>query len=417
VDDSTLRRRSSPEESTLELLTNPGPAAIAVVRLCGSAVARFLQRYIRTGRAPAAEEWKPGDVWRAELIDASGVPLDDILISVHAPPPQWDLRLHLHGSPALLRCCTALLTEGGLVELRGGERPLWQTCDAIEAEAYALLPRMLTLRGARWLLHQAQRLRIELERLVTRESPEEARQACSELAGRVPAVEWFSQPARVALVGPPNAGKSTLANALADQAVSLVYPAAGTTRDWVDVPGHIRGFPVVWVDTAGLRHSNDALEAAAVGRTRTILDTADAVVVVLDATPDARAAREAFLATYSEIRPACVALNKSDLPVSPEAVAAELPPAWRARAPVISAVQRTGFDGLFGCVLDALNRVEAVLERPGAFTERQVSFLKLAAAAVGHNDLMNAVRRCLFDLCPAEGWQPSQLASLGRNEI
>jgi tRNA U34 5-carboxymethylaminomethyl modifying GTPase MnmE/TrmE len=89
----------------------------------------------------------------------------------------------------------------------------------------------------------------------------------AQVAGFAPAdapsgVEWFLTPIRIVLLGPPNVGKSTLFNALAGEAVSIVSAVPGTTRDWVEQPADIAGMPVVWVDTAGIRPTPDALEAA-----------------------------------------------------------------------------------------------------------------------------------------------------------
>lgn len=221
---------------------------------------------------------------------------------------------------------------------------------------------------------------------------EEGRRLCSEIAVRGGVIEWFSRPARIALVGPPNSGKSTLANALADQAVSLVSPAPGTTRDWVDVPGQVRGFPVIWLDTAGLRRSEDAVEVVSVERTRELMRAADAVVVVLDATA---VVPEAFPEAYGDLRPACVVLNKVDLPASSEAVTESLPESWRARVAMISAAKRTGLDGLMEHMLSGLKRDEGVLTQPAAFTARQVGALESAVAATDKAALSEAVRGCL----------------------
>jgi tRNA modification GTPase len=390
VDSSLIR-----EPSTFELLTSPGPAAIAVIRLRGAAVVRFIDRHIRTRQGADPQAWKPGDVRRAELVDAPGAVLDDLLVSIHAQPPEWDVRLHLHGSPALVNRCRQLLVEAGFVESSGAPADLWNTGDAIEAETYALLPRMLTVRGTRWLLLESEKLRDELRRLLSVESIDDAQAACRALAAGLDRVEWFARPARVALIGPPNAGKSTLTNALADQPISLASPVPGTTRDWVDAPGEVNGFPVVWVDTAGLRHSDDALEAAAIERTRAVASAADAIVVVLDATPAAAEARRAFIQAYGDIRPAAVALNKADLPCDAGAVAAELPGAWRPAATAVSSTQRSGLEGLLSRLADGLRRDERRLELPGAFTERQVRDLQAAAGATDLKPLRDALRSCL----------------------
>lgn len=376
--------------SAFEWLTGAGPAAIAIVRAAGPGVSGFLRRHVRTRQPTAA----PGDVYRARLIDADGETLDDVLVSVHGVPPTWDVRLHLHGSPWLVARCSELLRGCGLREQEpaGG---LWAAADVLEAECHAGLPRMRSLRGARWLLAQPARLRSALAKLAESSATEEDRATCTALAEREAVFEWFSRPARVALVGPPNAGKSTLLNALAEQPVSLTSPAPGTTRDWVDVAAIVRGFPVVWLDTAGLRAEASGLEAVGAARTRELLAHADAVVVVLDATatPVATEERAAFVESHGWLAPAAVVLNKQDLaPEHPEPP--ELPGTWRAVAVWVSATQRTGLEALLAVLLRSLGRDERLLEGPGAFTERQAALLRAAAAASGRRAYRELLDRC-----------------------
>jgi tRNA modification GTPase len=82
----------------------------------------------------------------------------------------------------------------------------------------------------------------------------------------------------VVLAGPPNAGKSTLLNALAQRDVAIVSPIAGTTRDVIEVHCDLGGLPVIIVDTAGLRESADLIEQEGVSRARARVQDADLVL-------------------------------------------------------------------------------------------------------------------------------------------
>jgi tRNA modification GTPase len=90
-----------------------------------------------------------------------------------------------------------------------------------------------------------------------------------------PRVEPLRDGIRVVVAGPPNAGKSSLVNALAQGEKAIVTHIAGTTRDVIEVPIAIDGVPFVLVDTAGLRDSDDVVEAIGVGRAREEAERAD----------------------------------------------------------------------------------------------------------------------------------------------
>ena len=236
---------------------------------------------------------------------------------------------------------------------RGARAGAMAGADAIEAEAHVLLPQMQTLLGARWLLSQAIRLRKAVDELLRSEDWEGGRATCRELAERLYVFDWFSRPARVALIGPPNAGKSTLANALAEKEVCLTSPQPGTTRDWIEVPVVVRGFPIVWLDTAGWRDGADGLAAAAAAKTRECVRTADAVVMVLDGTAGELPDVPMIGGECPEIAPAVVVLNKLDRADFCPSVRDSLPSDWQERVVAVSAANRTNLAQLAGAVCAA----------------------------------------------------------------
>lgn len=119
----------------------------------------------------------------------------------------------------------------------------------------------------------------------------------------------------IAIIGPPNAGKSSLLNLLARRDAAIVSEAAGTTRDVIEVHLDLGGWPVVLADTAGLRESPDAIEREGVRRARARADAADLRLLVLDASGDwQREMRSITEATerWSDAHD-IVVVNKSDL--------------------------------------------------------------------------------------------------------
>ena len=121
--------------------------------------------------------------------------------------------------------------------------------------------------------------------------------------------------ARVVLGGRPNAGKSTLLNALAGQDRAIVSPTPGTTRDAVEAEIELGGLAVRLIDTAGLRETADAIEAEGTARARRAIDTADALLYVVDAAIGPDAEERAFLDALAARRPDLAVLrlaNKAD---------------------------------------------------------------------------------------------------------
>ena len=117
---------------------------------------------------------------------------------------------------------------------------------------------------------------------------------------------------RAAIIGRPNAGKSSLLNQLLGHDRAIVSPIAGTTRDTIEETASIRGLPVVFVDTAGLREAGDAIEQEGIRRTRAMVAKAELVLHVLDASEPMSAEDEQFLAEFAG-KKRIVVLNKTDL--------------------------------------------------------------------------------------------------------
>ncbi len=134
---------------------------------------------------------------------------------------------------------------------------------------------------------------------------------------------------RVAIIGPPNAGKSSLLNLLAQRDVAIVSPLAGTTRDVLEAHLDIRGYSVTFVDTAGIREHQDEIEAEGIRRSLREADNADVRILLRDAS--AATAKDEF-SRFEDERTLSV-YNKSDLAKAAPSLA-------------ISVEQATGIDRL-----------------------------------------------------------------------
>ena len=125
----------------------------------------------------------------------------------------------------------------------------------------------------------------------------------------------LTEGAKIAIVGPPNAGKSSLFNRFLNAERAIVDRDPGTTRDVVESHGEIAGVPVIFADTAGLRETGSRVERVGIERSRTTAAQADLVLLVLDGTSkDVKKTGEAFIAMLdTDHKQKVVVVNKRDL--------------------------------------------------------------------------------------------------------
>ena len=153
---------------------------------------------------------------------------------------------------------------------------------------------------------------------------------------------------RAAIVGRPNAGKSSLLNQLLGHDRAIVSPTPGTTRDTIEETASIRGVPVVFIDTAGLRDTADAVEAEGVRRSRVALERAELILHLLDASEPLDAADQRHLEEFSD-RKRLLVINKSDLPRR-----LEVPAQPGARVLEISCATGAGLEALRDAIRDTV---------------------------------------------------------------
>ncbi|MBK9140018.1 MAG: tRNA uridine-5-carboxymethylaminomethyl(34) synthesis GTPase MnmE [Verrucomicrobia bacterium] len=144
---------------------------------------------------------------------------------------------------------------------------------------------------------------------------DDAQEEIRKLLLTAPEGQLLRRGVRAAIVGRPNVGKSSLLNQLLGRDRAIVSPLPGTTRDTIEETANIRGLPIVFIDTAGLRESDDELEREGMRRSRAALDQAELIVHVLDASAPLTAADQRDLAGLAS-RKRIIVLNKSDLPLA-----------------------------------------------------------------------------------------------------
>ncbi len=390
-------------DSVFALASARGKSGLAVVRVSGPAAwgaAETLTGPLPPPRMAGLRRL----VWQGEVID-------EVLVLVFAPGASFTgeavAEFHCHGSPAVVSAVLgALAAQPGLRlaepgaftrrALENGRLDLAQVeglADLIDAETEAQRRQALRVfegavgqRAEDWrarLVRAAALLEATID-FADEEVPVDVAPEVlalidglladlrAEVAGAAVA-ERMRDGFEVAILGAPNAGKSTLLNRLAQREVALTSEVAGTTRDVIEVRMDLRGLPVTLLDTAGLRETADAVEAAGVARARARAGAADLRVILLDE----NGVPEGVVPGPEDI----VVRGKADL-------------------------AGDGVSGLTGAGVDALlDRISAVLERRtagvGAITRtRQRQAVEVAIRAL--ESARNRVREGVAELAAEE---------------
>lgn len=417
------------------LATPPGRGAIAIVRASGPKVRALAARML------PGITLRPRYVQYATIVDERGAAIDRGIAIFAAAPQSYTgedtLELQIHGSPVVAReviraliACGARLAEPGEFTRRAfmhGKMDLHAAAavaDLIDAETRsAARAALANLSGG--LAREVSALRARLVTIVEdcsgavdfpEEVPDPDRAALEreldEIVAALARLQRDGETGRlvregvsVAIVGPPNAGKSSLLNALLGEERAIVSEIAGTTRDTIEESIAIGGVPVRLVDTAGIREHADRLEAAGIERSQRALESARIALLVLDGSrplgADARALLERTAA-----RERVVFFNKADLGDEgarsarlPEAIAGSVRD-HAALERVRQAIARVGWGGELPDVerphlaslreFDAVARALAALDAArtslaqGQPVDLLVGDLQEAYAALGH---------------------------------
>jgi tRNA modification GTPase len=364
------------DDTIFALSTAPGRAGVAVVRVSGREAARVLQTLTRKPLPPDRR------ACATAYFDAKGDLIDRGLAIYFGGPASFTgedvAEFHIHGGRAVV---ARLLDALAGLDLRPAEPGEFTRravengkLDLTQAEAIADLVDAETDAQRRQALRQYDGALAELYEgwradLIKAGAWAEAaidfsdEELPADTLGRTRAAiagilrdiqrhlddsrrgEVLREGLHLTVIGPPNAGKSSLVNALARRDVAIVAETAGTTRDVIEVRMDLGGYPVILADTAGLRDTAEVIEAEGVRRALARAESADLVLLLLDGS-----ATDPFTGLPEGTRGDLVVFNKSDLP-------------WPAKRDGLSVSLKTG-DGL-DAMIDALTaKVRERLERP-----------------------------------------------------
>ena len=334
--------------------TPPGAGAIGVLRLSGPQAIQIAQQAFRPLGSKGLTGHAPRTLVYGDLLDREGHPIDRVLCTFSRAPASYTgedtAEFHCHGSPMVLSLGLDALFALGARQAGPGEFTrrafLNGKLDLAQAEAVGDLLEARSREGAR---HAAGQLAGALSKKIgdvysalldvmahfhaVLDYPDEdidpfRMEELSAALRRQEAVlnqllascrrgQQLTKGIPCAIVGRPNAGKSSLLNALAGYERAIVTDIPGTTRDTIEVNVELGGLPVRLVDTAGLRDSDDPVEQLGVARSRAAMESSLLLMVVWDSSAPVTEEDAALLAQSMELAPTILIWSKTDLASAP----------------------------------------------------------------------------------------------------
>ena len=342
---------SLPADTIAAISTPPGPGAIGILRLSGPRAIEVAQASFRPLNKVPLSQHRPHELVYGDLLDRDGQPIDRVLCTFSRGPVSYTgedtAEFQCHGSPMVLSLGLEALFSRGARQARAGEFTrrafLNGKLDLAQAEAVGDLLEARSREGAR---HAAGQLTGALSRRIggvysalvdvmahfhaVLDYPDEdidpfrmeelshqlsqQESALRALAGSYRRGQYIRDGVPCAIVGRPNAGKSSLLNALVGFDRAIVTNIPGTTRDTVEERAELGGVTLRLIDTAGLRDSDDPIEQLGVERSRAAMDEAALVLLVVDGTEKATREDAALARTIAEAgKPFILVRSKRDL--------------------------------------------------------------------------------------------------------
>lgn len=364
----------APDDTIAAIATAQGAGGISIIRISGpDAINIAAKVFVPKNRRPAADMAGYTMAYGAICEPGTGLEIDEGILSVMRAPRSYTkedvAEINCHGGPiAAGRTLEVVLVAGARLAEPGEftKRAFINgRIDLAQAEAVIDVIRARTDRASRMAMRQLEGVlssavgEIEAELLAALAQTEaavdfsdediyiESRDAVMKSVDRVAKKvdrllegsregEIVRSGVRLAIVGRPNVGKSSLLNALLQRDRAIVTSIPGTTRDTLEEALSISGIAFVVVDTAGIRHSDDEAETRGVALAMKSIREADIVLCVIDATAEATAEDRAIM-DLAETKPRIVAANKCDLLSGVASQAGHV---------FVSATERIGLEGL-----------------------------------------------------------------------
>lgn len=361
------------QNDTIAAISTPqGPGAIGILRLSGPEAVSAAEKCFKPLGPKGLRDHPPRALVYGDLLDSGGQPIDRVLCTYSLSPSSYTgedtAEFQCHGSPMVLALGLEALFAAGARQARAGEFTrrafLNGRLDLAQAEAVGDLLSAQSREGAR---HAAGQLAGALSKKIgdiysalvdvmahfhaVLDYPDEdidpfrmeqLDEALAHQEGALNALlascgrgRLLREGVPCAIVGRPNAGKSSLLNAMLGWERAIVTDIPGTTRDTVEERCELGGVPLRLIDTAGLRDTTDPVEKLGVERSRRAMEEAGLILVLIDASRPAQDQDFALLQEAMALAPTILVWTKGDLPQAPiPVVNMELPPSVTVSAKV-----------------------------------------------------------------------------------
>ena len=361
------------QNDTIAAISTPqGPGAIGILRLSGPEAVSAAEKCFKPLGPKGLRDHPPRALVYGDLLDSGGQPIDRVLCTYSLSPSSYTgedtAEFQCHGSPMVLALGLEALFAAGARQARAGEFTrrafLNGRMDLTQAEAVGDLLEAQSREGAR---HAAGQLAGALSKRIgdiysalvdvmahfhaVLDYPDEdidpfrmeqLDEALAHQEGALNALlascgrgRLLREGVPCAIVGRPNAGKSSLLNAMLGWERAIVTDIPGTTRDTVEERCELGGVPLRLIDTAGLRDTTDPVEKLGVERSRRAMEEAGLILVLIDASRPAQDQDFALLQEAMALAPTILVWTKGDLPQAPiPVVNMELPPSVTVSAKV-----------------------------------------------------------------------------------
>lgn len=461
------------EDTIAAISTAPGTGAIAIIRMSGERAFSILEKIFSTEQNPDEDiDWSQrsrtathGYIHNPQ----TGELVDEVVVIVYKGPINYTgedlVEIDCHGSPLLAREILDLCIKHGARLARPGEFTqrafLAGRMDLTQAEAVLDLIQAKTGRQSRLAIStvkghlgkQIKDVRAQLMELLSRvvagiDFPEEvgevplddigdvvssAKAQLDKLARTARSGKFLREGLRMSIVGRPNAGKSSLLNQLLNFERAIVTDVPGTTRDSIEEPLDLNGIPIILIDTAGIRTTDDAVERIGIERTAGAIQASDVALLVVDITQGWQSEEEEILKMVDGI-PYIVVANKIDLANGDEQSGSKVPlknfepsshssridsdeaSANRIDTVEVSAKTGAGMELITGAIERWALRDSSLTETGGSLNQRQGELCTKALGALAHleeavaldlpqdclaTDLTTAIH-CLSEACGDE---------------